>query len=206
MRSGDLDVRLGPIVRGGVAMIRDPAQAQSVEDLAGATRQDEALTLQGRRRSSCLYAGNAPYIEAQYELYLADATQVAQDWRDYFDALKPIPSGELPAQADIDHAGFLAKLAPAKAQMPIPGSSDTGLLDFARKQVAVQSLVAAYRMVGTRQARLDPLHWLPAVTIPELAPAYHGLADSDLDTIFSAADTFFGDEHVVLGDLLGALQ
>ena len=43
-------------------------------------------------QSSFLFGGNAPYVEEQYELYLADPASVADEWRAYFDALRETPA------------------------------------------------------------------------------------------------------------------
>jgi 2-oxoglutarate dehydrogenase complex dehydrogenase (E1) component-like enzyme len=45
-------------------------------------------------------------------------------------------------------------------------------LAVARKQVHVQSLIAAYRFLGSRWADLDPLKRTERPKIPELEPAF----------------------------------
>jgi 2-oxoglutarate dehydrogenase E1 component len=128
-------------------------------------------------RTSFLFGENVPYIEELYESYLGDADSVSREWRSYFEALQSVPAADG------------ASLSPAS------------------KQVAVQSLIAAYRMIGTRQARLDPLQWSPAPPLPELTPAYHGLSQSDLDTHFSTAGTYFLDgDSASLKDIVVALE
>jgi len=108
---------------------------------------------------------------------------------------------------DVPHAPVVERFA-ALAKGPGGGGtpSAAGLLAFARKQVAVQSLVAAFRMVGTRQANLDPLRWTATPRLPELAPAYYGLGEADLATTFSGADSYFHEQDVPLGELVSALQ
>ena len=64
-------------------------------------------------------------------------------------------------------------------------------LAVARKQVHVQSLVAAYRFLGSRWADLDPLKRTERPKIPELEPAFYDLTESDMDITFSAANTYF---------------
>jgi len=77
----------------------------------------------------------------------------------------------------------------------------------ARKQVAVQSLVAAYRMVGTRQADLDPLQWSPGAPLAELTPAFYGLDAADMNAQFSTADTYFSDaEAMPLKQMVASLD
>ena len=38
--------------------------------------------------SSTLFGGNMPFIEEQYERYLADPSSVDDSWRSYFDSLR----------------------------------------------------------------------------------------------------------------------
>ena len=43
------------------------------------------------RRPSCLFNGNAPFLENLYSSYLSDPDSVSSEWRDYFndfDAIK----------------------------------------------------------------------------------------------------------------------
>ena len=83
----------------------------------------------------------------------------------------------------------------------------TGDADGARKQVALQALVAAYRMVGTRQADLDPLRWSPTPPLAELTPAWHGLGEADWQKPFSTAGTWFSDAPMLpLKELVAALE
>ena len=164
------------------------------------------MTMQRNQRSSFLYGGNAPYVEDQYEQYLADPALVPQEWRDYFDALRATPAIDGSNATDVAHGPVIERFQALARRPASAGPSDGALLDFARKQVAVQSLIAAYRMVGTRQADLDPLQWTPKPVLPELAPAYYGLGGADLATTFSGADTSFADEDLPLAELVAALQ
>jgi 2-oxoglutarate dehydrogenase E1 component len=140
--------------------------------------KDDIAMIMQKQRATLLSGGNAPYVEELYEAYLADAGAVSDEWRDYFDTL-----GKTPA---IDGAGS----PPA----------DAG------KQIAVQSLVAAYRMVGTRQAKLDPLQWTPVQAIPDLDPGFHGLTNADMPVKFNSPDTYFQEQDASLSDLLAALE
>ena len=38
--------------------------------------------------TSTLFGGNVPFIEEQYEHYLANPASVPADWRSYFDSLR----------------------------------------------------------------------------------------------------------------------
>ena len=164
------------------------------------------MEMQRSRGSSFLYGGNAPYVEEQYETYLADPARVPQEWRDYFDALRAMPAVDGSNANDVSHSPVVERFM-SLARQPKPArTSEAALLNFARKQVAVQSLVAAYRLVGARQADLDPLCWTHKVPLPELAPAYYGLGSADLDQRFSGADSYFSEDDLELGQLMTALQ
>lgn len=158
------------------------------------------------RRTSFLFGENVPYIEQLYESYLDDAGSVSHEWREYFEALQSVPAVDGSSRSDVPHAVVIDKfVALSKQRRPI--SVQDNSLSLAKKQVAVQSLVAAYRMVGSRQASLDPLNWSPAPSLPELTPAYYGLSPSDLKTRFSTADTYFWDaDSASLQDIVHALE
>jgi len=157
------------------------------------------------RNTSFLFGGNAPYVEEQYEAYLADPTTVPQEWRDYFDALQGAPAVDGSDAGDVAHAPVVSRFIELTKQSRAGARSESDVLRFARKQVAVQALISAYRMVGTRNAHLDPLRWTAPVPLPELNPSYYGLSHADMDTRFSTSDTYFSDEDTRLGDLLQAL-
>src|SRR5262249_26301393 len=80
-------------------------------------------------------------------------------------------------------------------------------LSVARKQVHVQSLIAAYRSLGARWADLDPLKRTERPRIPELDPAFYDLTESDMDITFSATNTYFTTaEQQTLREILQALR
>lgn len=158
------------------------------------------------RQTSFLFGGNAPYVEEQYERYLDDPASVTDEWRAYFDALRETPAIDGSDRNDEPHAPVVSsfvELAKRPRGPAMPVESDLGL---ARKQIAVQSLIAAFRMIGTRQADLDPLMWTPPRSFAQLTPAYYGLSAADMSTRFSTADTFLFDDDATLQDIVSALE
>jgi 2-oxoglutarate dehydrogenase E1 component len=155
--------------------------------------------------TSFLFGGNAPYVEEQYEAYLADPNSVSEEWRGYFDALQDVPAVDGSDAEDVAHAPVVSRFVELAKQAPIGARSERDFQNFARKQVAVQALVAAYRMVGTRNAHLDPLRWTAPLALPELSPSYYDLSQADMSTKFNSSDTYFSDEDSTLGDLTQAL-
>jgi 2-oxoglutarate dehydrogenase E1 component len=168
--------------------------------------EDRFIMLMEKIQSSFLFGGNAPYVEEQYELYLADPASVADEWRAYFDALRETPAIDGSDRDDEPHAPVVSTFVDlARRSRATQITLDDGLA-IARKQVAVQSLIAAYRMIGTRKAKLDPLLWTPPKASIELTPAFYGLSAADMSTRFSTADTFFFDEDATLQDIVAALE
>ena len=164
--------------------------------------------LMQKLQSSFLFGGNAPYVEEQYELYLADPASVEDEWRAYFDALRETPAIDGSDRDDEPHAPVVSNFVDlAKRPRAAVMMRDDGLA-IARKQVAVQSLIGAFRMVGTRAANLDPLMWAPPRALVELTPTFYGLSAADMSTRFSMADTFLfdDDEDATLRDIVLALE
>ncbi|CAL8479012.1 2-oxoglutarate dehydrogenase E1 component [Caballeronia sp. S22] len=157
-------------------------------------------------QNSFLFGANAPYVEEQYEAYLGDPASVTDEWRAWFDALNDMPAIDGSDRDDEPHAPVVSSFIElAKGRHDTPMSRDGGLA-LARKQVAVQALIAAFRTVGTRTARLDPLQWEPPRALVELTPAYYGLTAADMTTRFSTADTYFFDEDATLKEIVAALE
>ncbi|MBC7700174.1 2-oxoglutarate dehydrogenase E1 component [Aquabacterium sp.] len=163
--------------------------------------------MQQFRSNSYLFGGNAPYVEELYEAYLDNPGSVPDNWRSYFDALSNVPATDGSDHRDVAHAPVVesfAQRAKANAFMVKTSSAD---LAVARKQVHVQSLIAAYRFLGSRWADLDPLKRQERPKLPELEPAFYDLTESDMDITFSATNTYFTKaDQMSLRDILQALR
>ena len=163
--------------------------------------------MQQFRSNSYLFGGNAPYVEELYEAYLDNPGSVPDNWRSYFDALQNVPAGDGTDQRDVAHAPVVesfAQRAKTNAFMVKTSSAD---LAVARKQVHVQSLIAAYRFLGSRWADLDPLKRQERPNIPELDPTFYGFVESDKEFSFSATNTYFTKaEHMTLREIVQALR
>ena len=163
--------------------------------------------MQQYRSNSYLFGGNAPYVEEMYEAYLDNPGSVPDNWRSYFDALQHVPAADGSDARDVAHAPVIESFAQrAKANAFAVRASATELA-VARKQVHVQSLIAAYRSLGARWADLDPLKRHERPKIPELEPAFYDLAESDMDITFSATNTYFTTaEQQTLREIVQALR
>ncbi|MBM3344727.1 MAG: 2-oxoglutarate dehydrogenase E1 component [Betaproteobacteria bacterium] len=148
--------------------------------------------------SSYLFGANAPFIEALYDAYLADPQSVEPRWRSYFDELQKLDDGP----RDVSHAAVqdhFAELAKASRPASAPAAGNF------QKQFAVLQLITAYRFQGCRIADTDPLHLMPKAEIPELDPAFYGLGEADLDTMFNCG-TLHGPAQATLRDILQRLK
>ena len=157
--------------------------------------------------NSYLFGGNAPYVEELYERYLDNPGSVPDKWRAYFDQMQLVPAADGSASSrDVAHAPIVesfAQRAKAGAFQPKVAPTD---LSVARKQVHVQSIIAAYRFLGNRWANLDPLQRQERPAIPELEPGFYDLTEADMDTAFSASNTYFGQEQMTLREIITALR
>ena len=159
------------------------------------------------RSNSYLFGGNAPYVEELYEAYLDNPGSVPDKWRTYFDALQNVPAGDGSASKDMAHAPVVESFA-QRAKANAFGNRTSGEdLAIARRQVHVQSLIAAYRFLGSRWADLDPLKRQERPKIPELEPAFYDLTEADMDMVFSATNTYFSTaENMTLREIVQALR
>ncbi len=146
--------------------------------------------------SSYLFGGNAPFIEAQYEVYLADPAAVSPRWRNYFDQIRG-------GAADVAHAPVIdAFVALAKSRKAIAAATDATV---EAKQSAVVQLVEAYRSIGVRHADLDPLQRQEKPALAELDPASYGFTETDLDLEFNTG-SLVGPERATLREIIEHLR
>ncbi|MGC2167418.1 MAG: thiamine pyrophosphate-dependent enzyme, partial [Gallionella sp.] len=149
--------------------------------------------------SSMLFGANAPYIDELYEQYLVDPDSVPIEWRNYFAALPPLPSGKV----ELAHSPIVkafAALSKASAS-PMVGTESK----LARKQVSVLQLINAHRFLGVRVANLDPLNRYSKPVVQELDPAYYGLGDGDMDSTFDTG-SLVGGARMTLRGILALLR
>jgi len=163
--------------------------------------------MQQHRANSYLFGGNAPYVEELYEAYLDNPGSVPDNWRVYFDNLQNVPATDGSDARDVAHAPVVESFAQRAKANAFALKASSADLAVARKQVHVQSLIAAYRFLGSRWADLDPLKRTERPKIPELEPAFYDFAESDMDITFSAANTYFSKaENMTLREILQALR
>ena len=143
---------------------------------------------------SCLYSGNAGFVETLYEAYLANPDAVERQWRQYFDSLQAAP-----ANRDIAHSAIRQTFKDrARARREAPPEATARAY---RKQTAVLQLINAYRFNGHRQSDLDPLQQYQRPELPELDPAFHGLDEADMGRTFNTG-SLFAPAELTLAEIL----
>jgi 2-oxoglutarate dehydrogenase E1 component len=163
--------------------------------------------MEQNRSTSYLFGGNAPYVEEMYEAYLENPGSVPDTLRAYFDALQHVPAADGSEARDVPHAPVVESFAQRARSNAFTVKTSSADLAIARKQVHVQSLIAAYRFLGARWADLDPLKRTERPKIAELEPAFYDLTEADMDITFSATNTYFTtSEDMTLRQIVQALR
>ncbi len=156
--------------------------------------------------SSVLDGGNAAYLEALYEQYLADPRELCVEWRRYFEQLAPNPAAEV-SPAMVQQAFILLAKEPAgflSGRHPQRGVEHSAVHEH--QQIRVQQWIQAYRLQGNRLARIDPLQLTPMPEVPELSLAYHGLEALPKSTVFDIGDFVSQQQYMTLEALEEALK
>jgi 2-oxoglutarate dehydrogenase E1 component len=140
--------------------------------------------------TSFLSGTNAAFVEALYAQYLQNPDTVEESWRAYFSglgqtALDPAQVGRGPEwrrdqKPDYANGELVAALT---GQLPVKKGavSDADLHKVAQDSIRMIQLVRAYRVIGHREADLDPLNITPRRPLPQLEPSFYGFHAEDLD-------------------------
>ena len=153
---------------------------------------------------SCLYSGNAGFIEDLYEAFLADPDSINSEWRDYFKNLQQQTPGD---GKDIAHSPVQQAFLHINKQRPAslaPVTAETAAGH--QKQVSVLQLINAHRFLGHRQADLDPLKQYARPDVPELDPAHHGLTDADMDKSFNTGSLQYHKTEATLREIINIIK
>ncbi|GAB3683961.1 2-oxoglutarate dehydrogenase E1 component [Salinisphaera aquimarina] len=147
--------------------------------------------------NSPLFGGNSAYVEAYYEQYLKDPDSVEASWHDYFKSL----NGD--GAEDVAHGPIRDSFVDTQAsagQGARPRSSVSQRA--AQKQAGVLRLINYYRVRGHQAADLDPLGLYQPPPVPDLDPAFHGLGEADMDTVFNTGSLFAKEDEMRLRDII----
>src|SRR5919112_4588510 len=94
-------------------------------------------------------SANLSYIEALYAAYLADPTAVDPDWRAYFAALN--------GDASVQTAHTSLSTTGNGATAHTKGAVSSVKSSFSSLQEQVNEMIRAFRSLGHKAARIDPL-------------------------------------------------
>lgn len=135
-------------------------------------------------KNSQLSGANTAYLEAIYEDYLQDPNLVEPSFRQYFDQLVLNNQG-LP---DVSHELIKQKFIQLTSMNLDSGAMGSGSMGSGAcsgqdvsQALAVANLAMAYRTLGHRRAKLDPLGLNKIPEIPELNLEFYGLSPKDLE-------------------------
>ncbi|MEO5740508.1 MAG: 2-oxoglutarate dehydrogenase E1 component, partial [Vicinamibacterales bacterium] len=146
--------------------------------------------------SSTLFGGNMPFIEEQYDRYLADPASVGESWRAYFDKLRD-------GADDVAHAPVIDSFIQlARDRKPVVRVVD---VEMAQKQANVALIALRFRVVGNRMADVDPLGRAEKPYLPELDPKTYGFTEADMDVDFNS-NIAGSPERQKLRDIVSALS
>ncbi len=167
------------------------------EDVLPAPSMEEYL------ESSALAGGNSPWLEEQYERYLADPNAVDESWRAYFRALPMVDENARDVPHSVVRERFRGLVGGARPSAAAAGSEASGIAEL--KQINVTRLINAYRVRGHQLARTDPLGKSTEAAVREVRLRENGLSESDLDTVFQTP-SLEGIEAAPLRDIIAHLE
>ena len=166
-----------------------------------------AADVDGDGALSELAIANLPFVEELYFQYLSDPASVDPTWRRYFQGLNGNGANGNGASASalvppvaFKRSIFAGAGTPASASVGVTGNRISVRLLSER----VQRLVEGYRELGHLTASLDPLG-LVRRKLPPIALEDFGLADEDLDLVFSS-ENVAGPDRTTLRELVGLLR
>lgn len=158
-------------------------------------------SLDKRYLTSPLFGGNAPFIEAIYERFLEDPESVESHWRDYFRGFRTGAGDGREIRRGPVEEDFRRR-ARAPRQAAAAGGKGP---DLAGRSAAAMRLIHAYRSRGHLRARLDPLALKPLPEVADLTLDFHGLTDTDAETVFAGV-SLPGDGAMKLREIAASLE
>ncbi len=150
------------------------------------------------QESSALYGSNAYYIEDLYEQYLENPDLVEKSWRDKFNRLSA-GAMDMPHRPIVERFASLAQTTTGRLAK-LQGFTE----ETVRKQSAVARLINNYRVCGHQIAKNNPLGNQAKMPV-ELEPAYYGLSEPDMDTLFYTP-TMYGVDQLPLRNIISILK
>jgi 2-oxoglutarate dehydrogenase E1 component len=156
--------------------------------------------------SGHLSGGNAEYVEQLYDQYLKDASQVTEEWRQYFDSLPKLVEQKY---ADVSHREIqdhFRKLGKTSRFMPVLSNDVVVNSEHENKQVQVLHLISSYRVRGHQKASLDPLSLMHREQVPDLQLDFHNLSAADNSTVFQTGSLQINRDTATLREIVESLE
>jgi 2-oxoglutarate dehydrogenase E1 component len=149
--------------------------------------------------SSALYGSNASFIEDLYERFLENPELIEPSWQHYFKTLHRDTDTETP------HGPIVARFAELAIKSPNRLAQLQGFTEESvKKQSAVARLINHYRVRGHQIANNNPLG-KTAPPPPDMNPAYYGLSEPDMDTLFDTG-ALYGVDRLPLRSIIANLK
>jgi len=150
--------------------------------------------------SSAIYGESAAWLESMYESYLSNPDKLEAKWRQYFDGIPAKTNGHAVDGYEVDSLGretspremhdYFLNYAQQKYARGFEAQTS---FDHEKKQVQVLQLINAHRFRGHQVANLNPIGGRSEADVAELSLNYHGLSESDLDTVFETGSLAAAD-------------
>ncbi len=191
---------------------RKPSEKTSDAPVLGASNGGAAAAAHaggdGDGAPAELAVANLPFVEELYFQFLNDPASVDPSWRRYFQGLngnRAGANGGAAAGTMVPPTAFRRSIfAPAGAPV-VSGAGIAGSRISVRLlSERVQRLVEGYRELGHLTANLDPLG-LMRRKLPGIALEEFGLAEEDLDLVFSS-ENVAGPDRTTLRELVELLR
>jgi 2-oxoglutarate dehydrogenase E1 component len=149
--------------------------------------------------SSSLNGSNATFVENLYERFLEDPESVEPSWREQFREIHNGIAYEIPHSPIVERFGQLAS-KPQSRIAQLQGFTEESV----KKQSAVARLINHYRVRAHQVAVNNPLGG-DSPTPTDMDPAYYGLSELDMDTLFDTG-ALYGADRLPLREIIKRLQ
>ncbi|MEI6269913.1 MAG: 2-oxoglutarate dehydrogenase E1 component, partial [Methylococcaceae bacterium] len=149
--------------------------------------------------SSSFQGSNAGFIENLYERFLEDPESVEPSWQKEFKILQQGSAYETPHSPVVERFAQLAVKSQGRLAQ-LQGFTEESV----KKQAAVSRLINHYRVRGHQIANSNPLG-KSSPPPPDMDPAYYGLSDPDMDTLFDTGALFGGIDRLPLRNIIANL-
>ena len=150
--------------------------------------------------SSSLQGSNAGFVENLYERFLEDPESVEPSWQKEFNAIQRGAVYETPHSPVVERFAQLAVKSQGRLAQ-LQGFTEESV----KKQAAVSRLINHYRVRGHQIANNNPLG-KTSPPPPDMDPAYYGLSEPDMDTLFDTGALYGGVDRLPLRDIITNLK